>query len=492
MSIQHKIKILYTVAITVIAALTGVIVLMSRNQQALNTSQNIRFQSHLLASELRLSSEDLTRLARTYVLTGDSKYEQSYQEVLAIRSGEKARPDGRKISLRGLMEESGFTAEEFTKLQEAEDKSNGLVRTETIAMNAVKGRFDDGTGQFTRIGEPDLDLARRVMHDNKYHADKAVIMRPIEDFDRMLDQRTKAAVDGYIFLGNLLLGAIAMLVLSGCALAFFIVRSVNAVLRSAIQELADSAQQVSGASSQVAATSLTLAEGSSRQAAALEETSASAEEIQTMTAKNADSSDSAAELMSFVDLQVRQGDASLAQMVGSMNEICDSSRRISKIIKVIDEIAFQTNILALNAAVEAARAGEAGAGFSVVADEVRSLAQRAAEAAKNTGALIEESMNRATEGSSRVGEVTKVFQTIIESTSRVKLLVDDVSASSREQSRGVQQISRAIMEMEQVTQSTAAHAEETAAATEQISAQAESLLKVATDLRDLVGGSSRS
>ena len=155
-----------------------------------------------------------------------------------------------------------------------------------------------------------------------------------------------------------------------------------------------------------------------------------------MTSKNADNSTTAAELMTFVEQQVRDGGASLTHMVDSMREIRDSSSRISKIIKVIDEIAFQTNILALNAAVEAARAGEAGAGFAVVADEVRNLAQRAADAAKDTSSLIEESVRRATDGSTRVNDVTAVFKNITDSTARVKAIVDDVSVSSREQGKG--------------------------------------------------------
>lgn len=140
----------------------------------------------------------MTRLARTYVVTGDSRYERMYWDVLAVRRGAKARPDGRKITLRSLMEQLGFTAAEFAKLQEAENNSNGLVRTETIAMNAMKGKFEDEEGKFTRIAELNTAMAQRIMHDEKYHAAKEVIMRPIDDFDGMLDQRTKATVDAYL------------------------------------------------------------------------------------------------------------------------------------------------------------------------------------------------------------------------------------------------------------------------------------------------------
>ncbi|MCS5680299.1 MAG: hypothetical protein NZ603_10415, partial [Acidimicrobiales bacterium] len=148
--------------LTTIGPVAGLLVLSLLafwNQQRLNRAQSNRYASYRLANELRQSSDELTRLARTYVVTGDADYERQYWHVLAVRNGEAARPDGRTVPLRTLMEREGFTPEEFTKLKEAEDNSNALVTTETIAMNAVKGRFADGKGGYTKKGEPDLELA---------------------------------------------------------------------------------------------------------------------------------------------------------------------------------------------------------------------------------------------------------------------------------------------------------------------------------------------
>jgi methyl-accepting chemotaxis protein len=276
---------------------------------------------------------------------------------------------------------------------------------------------------------------------------------------------------------------------SGGALAYFIPRNVSAALRQTVGELREGADQVTSAAAQVSSASQLLASGASQLAASIEETSASSEEMSAMTRKNSDNSEQSSQLMTVVDERVRRANDVLGGMNVSMNDINASSGKISKIIKVIDAIAFQTNILALNASVEAARAGEAGMGFAVVADEVRNLAQRSAQAAKDTALLIEESIAKSGEGGVRLGEVEAAIRSITESAGKVKTLVDDVNLGSKEQAQGTLQISKAIHEMEKVTQQTAASAEESAAASEQLSAQAETMRDLLAELLAMVDGS---
>jgi methyl-accepting chemotaxis protein/methyl-accepting chemotaxis protein-1 (serine sensor receptor) len=196
----------------------------------------------------------------------------------------------------------------------------------------------------------------------------------------------------------------------------------------------------------------------------------------------------AADSMTEASQRVVEANRNLEQMVISMYEINASSDKISKIIKVIDEIAFQTNILALNAAVEAARAGEAGMGFAVVADEVRNLAQRCAQAAKDTAGLIEESIAKSNDGKGKLALVATAVKSITVSAEKVKTLVEEVKLGSEEQSRGIEQVAKAVTQMEKVSQSTAAGAEESASASEELSAQSDTLRNIVNRLNVMVGG----
>ena len=250
----------------------------------------------------------------------------------------------------------------------------------------------------------------------------------------------------------------------------------------------DGGHQVAEAASQVSSSSQVLAQNSTENAACLEETSASAEQVNSMARQNTDSAREAAGIVGASMEKFGEANAALDEMVTAMAEINESSHSISKIIRVIDEIAFQTNILALNAAVEAARAGEAGQGFAVVADEVRSLARRCAEAAQNTSSLIEESIQRSDGGKARVDRVAGAIRAVSADAGHIRTLVEGVSAGSHEQAHGLDQVSKAITQMQQSGQTTAATAEQTAAAAEEMTAQAAALRKLGCELSTLVHG----
>jgi methyl-accepting chemotaxis protein/methyl-accepting chemotaxis protein-1 (serine sensor receptor) len=284
----------------------------------------------------------------------------------------------------------------------------------------------------------------------------------------------------------LILGTVC--VLAGSGVSWYMIRALNRELNVTVAELSEGAVQIASAASQVASSSQSLAQGSSEQAASLEETSATTNEINSMASRNTDNAGSMTKMVSESQQEFLDTNRQLDEMVAAMDEINDSSTKISKIIKVIDEIAFQTNILALNAAVEAARAGEAGMGFAVVADEVRNLAQRCAQAAKDTAELIEDSIGRSGSGKAKVALVASAIQRMTEDFSKVKMLVDEVGLGSREQTDGIEQIRRALSQMEQVSQSTAATAEESAAAAEQLNAQSEALKGIVVRLNSMVGG----
>jgi len=275
-------------------------------------------------------------------------------------------------------------------------------------------------------------------------------------------------------------------------LGTIIVRSINKVLSSTARTLDESASQVSSASNQVSSSSQSLAHGASEQAASIEETSASIEELASMTKRNADNAQSAKQLSSDTRNAAEAGNDQMKDMRHAMDQIKASSNDIANIIKSIDEIAFQTNILALNAAVEAARAGEAGAGFAVVAEEVRALAQRSAQAAKETAEKIEIAIQNGNQGVDISSRVANSLDQITTKARKVDELVAEIAHASSEQSQGISQINSAISEMDKVTQANAGSAEETAAAAEELNSQAQVLKGAVTDLRNLVEGARNS
>ena len=277
-------------------------------------------------------------------------------------------------------------------------------------------------------------------------------------------------------------------VLLALAIGLLLARSINAALRRVIAGLSSGSEQVTSASEQVSSSSQQMAEGATEQASSLEEISASLEEMAAMTRQNADNSAQANGMSKEASTAVNQGQEAMRRLSEAMGKIKTSADETAKIIKTIDEIAFQTNLLALNAAVEAARAGDAGKGFAVVAEEVRNLAQRSAEAAKSTSALIEGSQVNTESGVQVSSEVAGILENIVTTVGKVSQLINEVSAASQEQAQGIDQVTQAVTQMDQVTQENAANAEESASASEELSAQAQELNDMVNVLVRMVGG----
>ena len=286
-------------------------------------------------------------------------------------------------------------------------------------------------------------------------------------------------------------GLTLLAVLAGTALAWATTSGLNRLLHGVAAEIDRASEEISLASGQISSSGQSLAQGASEQAASLEETSASLEEIASMTRRNAEHADHAKKLAAQTRSAADTGFNDMREMSQAMDALKSSSNNIGKIIKTIDEIAFQTNILALNAAVEAARAGEAGMGFAVVADEVRNLAQRSAQAARETADKIQDSITRSQNGVEISAKVAASLKEIVDKARTVDELLGQIAAASAEQSQGIIQVNTAVNKLDQVTQTNAGSAEENAGAAENLNTQAAALKSDVGALARLVGSVTR-
>lgn len=294
-----------------------------------------------------------------------------------------------------------------------------------------------------------------------------------EELDNTNDKSAQTAA---LLLLVTTLGALALLATIGIV----IVNSITIPVKKAIDGLNLGSDELSSASSQVAAASQQLAEGSSEQAAAVQETSSTLEETSSMVHQNRENTQQAAALAKQTKQYAEKSHLEMNSMSESMTELKASSNEIAKIIKVIDEIAFQTNILSLNAAVEAARAGDAGKGFAVVAEEVRNLAQRSAQAAKDTAVIIESNIELSDNSVNIAKTVKESVESIGEQATKVSDLLDEISVATNEQAQGVEQINKAVSQMEAALHTNASTADESAAASRALQEQA-------INVRDIVG-----
>ena len=530
-------------------------------------SADLRYRSYLLADELRQSSDDLTRLARTYAVTGDAKYEKQYFDILDIRNGKKPRPehyeriywdfvaagidkpqpDGATASLQALMKEAGFSEQEFAKLKEAQNNSDALVKNETIAMNAVKGLFDDGTGQFTKKGDPDLELARKLTHDENYHKYKAQIMKPVDEFLELLDKRTSAAVEQakqaktrmQYWVTGLVLFSIAFLVVALLtvyrriiaalggepAVASEVVKQVAAgdlsveipvantdstsllaamkVMQSNLQKLigeiqtnADmvasaakkmtiAAEDVACSSNQQSASSLVIAAAMEQSTVSINLMSDSANRAQTISGDSELLMNETSGVVSEAVNRIAKIATVVEQASQTVRTVGQESENVSKIVLVIKEVADQTNLLALNAAIEAARAGEQGRGFAVVADEVRKLAERTTQSTQEITTMISSMQSSARDAVTCIEDAVANVNEGVILTKRVGESVSRLGASSHEVKGVIIDVSSALREQNAASNEIARNVEQIAQTGERNSGAVGAVAKAATELQQL-------
>ena len=425
----------------------------------------------LIGNSIELATTEMQGAQRGLMLSYEAKDTASAPQYVSIykQSGEKID------TLLAALEPLATTETERTALD--------TVRT---SRERWKPRFDE----LVRICDSgDIAKAYALRSQNKVisaamHTASTAI---VDEQHRSLEAAAAESSASMVRAEWSALGTAVISVAMG-VLVLFIVRRVDQELRDAATSLNEGAEDIAAAAGQVAALSNNLAQGANEQAAFIEETSAATVEISSMSRRSTDASQSTAAMFASSQTRFEEAGRCLDEMETAMDGINTSTGQISRIIKVIEQIAFQTNILALNAAVEAARAGEAGSGFAVVADEVRSLAQRSTQAAKDTAAFIEDSIAKSTAGKEKVDQVASVIRTITADASKIKRLVDDIYQGSQEQLRGIDQVANSIQQIEKITQSSAASAEECAAASEELASQSEAIRGIVVNLNSLVGG----
>ncbi len=441
-------------------------------------------------ARLRFTSESLfpATVQSRVAVTAFSEQVKLYQDAVMMGEIETLDAAGAKATqvqeaLQAIVALEGVDRDLVTQTQDAIKEISSFSQS----ADEVYRRMCQGVDAETSQGESAQEAASQLGERTEGLRQTLTVVKDL--YTDALQQELAAVGQGTRTQRYLSLAVFFGAVLTSIVVIWLIIaRSVRRPILSIIQKLSATARQLTNVSGQISGASQSLAERTNEQAAGLEETSSSLEEISSMTGQSADNAQQANVLMQDTARIVVSGKDAMGQVEGTINEIKGSSDETAKIIKVIDDIAFQTNLLALNAAVEAARAGEAGKGFAVVAEEVRNLAMRSAEAAKNTAGLICKSQDSSSKGVDVSSQAGKAMGEISESATKVADLISEISAASQEQAQGIDQVNTAVAQMEKVTQQNAANAEESASASEELSVQARSMNQIVVELVGLVGG----
>jgi methyl-accepting chemotaxis protein len=462
--------------IVVIALATGVV--------ALWAASSLNGQVDRLAG---VSSRSLQLAAEVRFLVADLKARERLVVIAAARQ-DKAVMDSESAQITAGYQRLQTTVRDLRQI-------SGVAHVGDRS-DAISAAMTSWSAQWTKTAEfaaafQTVDAADSTDAGRRFSDTAAQVSAEIGDFEAAQFAADRAAASAIYSTTRLVILVALVLAFTTAGIVAYVILGINGTLSQSATQLRSATMHVLSAAGQVAGSAQVLARGVQQEAAALEETSASMDEVSSMNQRNAEHAQEAARLMAEADRAVTNANQVLTELVTSMDHIKESSRQVSHIIKTIDEIAFQTNILALNAAVEAARAGEAGMGFAVVADEVRNLAQRSAQAAKDTAGLIEESIARSGRGTARVEKVTASIVEITSSVTTVKQLIDSVSEASRQQALGFNQVAKALAQMERLTQSNAATSEQSAAAAESLNHEARTSLEAVEQLEGLVGRAAR-
>ena len=415
---------------------------------------------------------ECSSLVNAFLLTADAPKAVAAREALTVTVSQIQRMQKDQIEMENL---------DATLKDEA--KTTLLAKLQSTAVTFRDGLEQVVTGEHARA----KILSERINRvAPEFTATVARVKTAVHTYQSEIESRTTVEQHRNEKI-VLIVTSIGLAV--GAIVAWIITRGVTRRITEVAARLATESNKTGAAATQVSEASHSMANGASQQAASLEETSSSLHEMASMTTRNSENAQNAKTLANQARQTADAGAVDMEQMKTAMSAIKGSSTEIAKIIKTIDEIAFQTNILALNAAVEAARAGEAGLGFAVVADEVRNLAQRCAGAAKETADKISASTEKSEQGARISEKMAANLAAIVDKTRQLDERIGEIAQSSHEQSEGIGQLNSAVASMDKITQENAALAEESSASAEELKSQAEQVRLAVAELMRMASGS---